>query len=129
MVIDKMRNDLIACYSPKQHAYRSLGSTISALVAIHDTITKLLDSKDTKAVQILCLDLSKVFVGLQTHSLMNHLNCEGMNHAFLEWLFSYLTGRTIQVKVKNAYLDVPLGVPHGSVLGPFSLRFYGFNTL
>ena len=121
LVLDKMRNELTTCYSPRQHAYRPQGSTTTALVDIHDTITRLLDTKTTTAVRILCIDLSKAFDCLQINRLINYLASKGVCSAFLEWLLSYLTGRSFRVSTMDVYgpcVVVPSGVPQGSVLGP-----------
>ena len=123
LVLDNMRRNLMACYSPHQHhAYRTLGSTTSALVSIHDHISKLLDEQVTRAVSILCLDLSMVFDGLWFNLLLNFLNDKGLEHGFLVWLQSYLTFRRFRVKAMHTYgplVEVSSGVPRGSVLGPY----------
>lgn len=121
LVLDGMRNQLIDCFSPTQHAYRPGGSTTTALVYIHDTITRLLDRKDTKAVRVMCLDLSKAFDKLHHQRLLQFLKSKGLCNGFLTWLSSYLSMRQFQVKVKNVFgplVKTPSGVPQGSVLGP-----------
>ena len=122
LVLERVRDDLIACYNPHQHAYRPHGSTTSALIDIHDHVTKLLDLKSTQAVRMICLDLSKAFDGLQFHRLVNFLNTKGVDHGFLGWLTSYLTSRQFRVKTKGALgplVKIQSGVPQGSVLGPY----------
>ena len=89
---------------------------------MQDAITSALDSRETNCVRVLCLDLSKAFDGLQHYRLLNYLNDKGLHHGFLSWLESYLSLRNFRVKVKNNFgpvVNMPSGVPQGSILGPF----------
>lgn len=122
LVLNHVKHDLFSCYGSTQHAYRPLGSTTTALVELHDYVTMALDRKQTVGVNIFCLDLSKAFDKLQHHRLLNYLSNCGLNHGFLRWLCSYLSSRSMSVKVLNNFgpvVSVPSGVPQGSVLGPF----------
>ena len=84
LVLECMKDALVACYSPTQHAYRPCGSTTSAVAHIHDTVTKLLDFKETQMVRVLCIDLSKAFDSLQFNRLANHLFNKGLSGSFIE---------------------------------------------
>jgi hypothetical protein len=122
LVLKEMKKNFLPLYGLNQHAYRPFGSTTSALVSIHDELTLALDQKDTIAVRLMCLDLSKAFDCLQHHRLVNYLNCKGIDHGFLYWLLSYFSSRSFQVKVHGRYgpsVSCLSGVPQGSVLGPF----------
>lgn len=122
LVLERVREELLTCYHKRQHAYRPLGSTTSALVDVHNKVTEVLDSRDSAAVRIICLDLSKAFDGLQFHRLLNFLKLKGINQGFLRWLASYLTDRQFRIKIKGCLgqsTNIPSGVPQGSVLGPY----------
>ena len=122
IVLAHVKTDLISCFGSNQHAYRPLGSTTTALVSLCDHITTALDRKETTAVNVYCLDLSRAFDKLQHHRLINYLRDCGLDHGFLRWLLSYLQSRSMRVKVKNVLghsVAIPSGVPQGSVLGPF----------
>ena len=122
IVFENIKLQLFSCYGSHQHAYRPLGSTTTALIDLCEQITKSLDSKDVSHVNVFCLDLSKAFDQLQHNRLLNYLRTNGFNHGFLRWLQSYLSFRSMRVKVMNTFgpvFDIPSGVPQGSVLGPF----------
>ena len=122
IVLAHVKSDLISCFGANQHAYRPFGSTTTALVELCEHITKALDLKNTSAVNIFCLDLSRAFDKLHHHRLINHLHDQGLNHGFLRWLLSYLSSRSMRVKIMNVlgpHVAIQSGVPQGSVLGPF----------
>lgn len=84
LVLETVLDDLVVCYDPHHNAYSPHGSTTIALVDIHDHVTKLLQLKNTQAVRMIRLDLSKAFDRLRVHRLMNFLNTKGVITAFLD---------------------------------------------
>lgn len=122
LVLGGIKDHLISHYGGNQHAYRPYGSTTSALVDIHDRVTFFLDQKETIAVRVACLDISKAFDRLHFNRLLNFLNVSGVDHGFLRWLKSFLSGRCFRVRINNDFgpkVCATSGVPQGSVLGPF----------
>ncbi len=122
LVLDHLRLDLLSLYGKRQHAFRPLGSTTSALVDIVDSISASIDSRETSAVHATCLDLTKAFDMLQHNRLVNQLNKNGIDKGFLLWLISYLKNRfqyvSMDGKIGSPIL-VRSGVPQGSTLGPY----------
>jgi hypothetical protein len=122
LVVKWLRTNILHLYGPQQHAFRTHGSTSSALIHLHDSVTRLLDRTDTRAVRVVCLDLSKAFDKIQHNRLLNYLNDSGMNGGCLLWLRDYLTGRRMRVKINgllSEQFDTPSGVPQGSILAPY----------
>ena len=75
-----------------------------------------------KASILVALDLSAAFDTLDHSTILQRLNYSfGLSGSALEWLESYLVGRSQFVKVDSAVSDAlgcNFGVPQGSVLGP-----------
>ena len=121
LVLEQIKSTLIDLYGKEQHAFRPLGSTTTALVKIMDEISVSLDSKDTYAVHLTCLDVSKAFDRLQHAGLINYLLDCGVNSGFICSLRSYFQNRRANVKCDGKFgptFMVMSGVPQGSVLGP-----------
>jgi hypothetical protein len=132
LVRDHVKVSLIRQYGSRQHAFRPFGSTTSALVDIVETVSTSLDSRESLAVHLTCIDLTKAFDKMHHNRMLNLLNCNGMEHGFLRWLLSYLSDRCQYVTldgVAGPPLTVCSGVPQGSVLGPYLFAaFFGLTV-
>ena len=81
-----------------------------------------------EVVAVVFLDLRKAFDTVNHLLLIRELKALGGSDGCLEWIRSYLTGRSQQTIIPNmpvsASIDISCGVPQGSVLGPLLFVIY-----
>ena len=113
-------------YDRFQSAYRPGHSTESALLSIKSDIDLALDQGD--GMLLVLLDLSAAFDTIDHSILIDRLDsCCGISGTAKDWLRSYLQDRTQTVVVGDAHSDpvnLNIGVPQGSVLGPLLFSIY-----
>ena len=111
---------------PMQSAYRAGHSTETALIKVKADILNAIDNKEV--VCLVLLDLSTAFDTVDHLILLERLKIIfGLIGAVINWITSYLLGRSQKVVVGNANSSaVPLssGVPQGNILGPTLFTLY-----
>ena len=111
-----MTNKLL---SPSQSGFRPGHSTCTALLDVSDYILKNIDKGNL--IGAVFLDLSKAFDMIDHSILKTKLSSIGVRGRSLAWFDNYLSNRTQSVTINGNLsdsLDLKLGVPQGSVLGP-----------
>ena len=114
-----------------QSAYKELHSTETALLRIHHDLLQSLDKNE--CVFMVMLDLSAAFDTVHHQKLLDHLYTSfGIRGSALEWLKSYLTGRSQFVTIKGERSTERVktcDVPQGSILGPNLYEDYTASPL
>ena len=115
-------NDIL---HPSHHGFRQKHNTCTALIQMMDTWVESFEKEDISAV--LMLDMSAAF-DLVDHSLLTKkLSVYGFDEGSCKWFISYLTQRSQRVCIDGALsdpLEVNIGVPQGSILGPLLYIVY-----
>lgn len=116
-----------------QHGFQANKSTNSAVHSFYENLTHLVDAGECP-VGIFC-DLSRAFDCVNHKILINKLINIGVQGHALEWIKSYLNTRCQYVSLpevtkqsvtdcKSDYLDISVGVPQGSIVGPVLFLIY-----
>ena len=108
-----------------QYGFRRRNQTTHVLQSLLNSISSnAIKDEVTIATYI---DLSKAFDCLQYNQLFTKLDSLGFQNRTIRWFKSYLSGRkqcTDFMGEVSEQLDVKLGVPQGSILGPILFLIY-----
>ena len=107
-----------------QHGFRSGHSCETAL---HELISDLNQIRNKRSIALLLfIDFRKAFDLVDSKKLIIKLFHYGFDNLSLNFIADYFDNRSQLVKYKEEYSTfqpINLGVPQGSVLGPFFLSF------
>ena len=108
-----------------QHGFRRKRSTMTAWTDIQQEWAQKTESKMITGV--LLWDLTAAFDTLDHEILCNKLALYGFDEKAIQWVRSFLTGRTQKVKIGNAISskkNLASGVAQGGVLSPLIFVLY-----
>ena len=103
--------------STHQLGFRSLHSTVTALLEVTDNWAFIIDRGNVDAVVF--LDLKKAFDTVDHDILLSKMNLYGIQGIALDWFRSYLTNRTQRSLVTGSLsrnCSFKCGVPQGTIL-------------
>jgi hypothetical protein len=127
VIIDKMSKTIDSLIEPTQFAYRPKLGTTDAILQLIDDYASELDKPSVKFIQSACLDFSKAFDRLQPSVVLDKMSDYGFNSNTIKLVGDFLTNRQQCVKFCNSfssYLDVKVGTPQGTRLGPYLWLIY-----
>jgi len=108
-----------------QFGFRKNHSTLHPLLLFSNKITEVLENKK-HAIAIFC-DLRKAFDTVDHAILFEKLKDVGVSGIELQWFKSYLSNRkqfTFIEDTKSGLININIGVPQGSILGPLLFLIY-----
>ena len=108
-----------------QYGFRKNRSTEHALIELTDRILTNMDNNITPTT--IFLDLSKAFDSLNHDILIQKLSHYGLQNKSLDLCTNYLRNRQQYTQLqdtKSETQNINIGVPQGSILGPFFFLIY-----
>ena len=115
-------NDLI---HQNHHAYRCDHNTTTAMIQMYDSWISMVEAGQIGGVCM--LDMSAAFDVVEHQILIDKLKLYGFDIDSINWIKSYLTGRSQCVMIEGVlsnFLNCDVGVPQGSILGPLFYTLY-----
>ena len=125
-ILQNQINSYIEIYlSPFLCGYRKGYCAQYAVMALLEKWRISIDKKGYGGA--ILMDLSKAFDSLNHELLVAKLHAYGFSYSSLKLILSYLSNRWQRTKINNTYsswVEILLGVPQGSIIGPLFFNIY-----
>ena len=121
-LMKEYKKEILPRVNKNQFAYQKRLGTVDALVYNLDKWTQMLDCKNTVAVNVVFKDFSKAFNCMQPEVLLKRLQDLNVTNNMIRLCNSFLSERKQRVRISDKtsdYLPVDVGVPQGTISGPF----------
>ena len=112
-------------FSKYQYGFRKGFSTQQYLLALLEKWKRSIDR--SKVFGAVLTDLSKAFDCLNHDFLMAKLKANGFSLPRLRLIHDYLSNRKQRTRINNSYstwMEIVLGLPQGSILGPLLFNIF-----
>ena len=106
-------------FHPNHHGFRKDHNTCTALLQMQDGWSEAVDKGQYSGVCM--LDMSAAFDTVNHPLLLQKMKFYGFDTGALQWVSSYLSERSQRVCIDghmSSPLNINIGVPQGSILGP-----------
>ena len=116
------KKDLEMYIGKNQHASRSSGSCLNALIKMQHDILCAMDKPKTKAVRLFTMDFSKAFDNVNYHLLVEKIKATPICPYLVNWYISFLSCRRQRIVYNGTtceWIEVSKGTAQGSVSGPY----------
>ena len=113
------------CPSPLLCGFRKGHSTQHAMLRLLRRWQSSLDK--SKIVVTVLMDLSKAYDCIPHDMIIAKLSAYGVDNFSLSFIYIYLLDRKQRVKINDSfsdYVNIFLGVPQGSILGPLLFNIF-----
>ena len=127
VLVNKLKSCIQNFISANQFAYRPKTGTTDAILKLIDDVTSDLDSVKYDYVRRASVNFFEAFDRLQPPIVLDKMRKLGVNGNILDIIADFLQGHKQCVKLNECfseYVNVFLGAPQGTKLGPILWLFY-----